>query len=65
MAGKGDRPRPVNFKKYEKNYKELFGIREVSWDTECPKCGRTIKYRSESARDFSIDKPCKECLGLV
>lgn len=25
MAGKGDKPRPVNFKKYQENYEFIFG----------------------------------------
>lgn len=25
MAGKGDTPRPVNFKKYQENYEFIFG----------------------------------------
>lgn len=25
MAGKGDTPRPVNFKKYQENYEAIFG----------------------------------------
>lgn len=28
MAGKGDKPRPVNFKKYQENYEFIYGDKE-------------------------------------
>lgn len=31
MAGKGDTPRPVNFKKYQENYSYIFGDKEENF----------------------------------
>jgi hypothetical protein len=31
MAGKGDTPRPVDFKKYQENYDFIFGSKEESF----------------------------------
>ncbi len=63
--GKGDTPRPVNFKQYEENYQKLFGDTEVLWERTCPKCKNVVQYRSESARDKSLDKLCSKCRTLT
>jgi hypothetical protein len=31
MAGKGDTPRPVDFKKYQENYEYVFGNKEETF----------------------------------
>ena len=32
MSGKGDKPRPVDRKKYKKNFEAIFGPRQYWWE---------------------------------
>ena len=34
MSGKGDRPRPVNLKKYKSNFEAIFGPRQHWWEKQ-------------------------------
>jgi len=41
MAGKGDRPRPVNKKRYDENYEKIFGKKDEK--TKTSKRGKGTK----------------------
>ena len=41
MAGKGDRPRPVNLKKYQENWEEIFSDKKDEKNTKKPKKNRS------------------------
>jgi hypothetical protein len=46
VAGKGDKPRPCNFKKYQSNYEDIFGTKEQTtfeWLVT-----NAVKYRNET-----------------
>ena len=34
MSGKGDKPRPVNRKKYKKNFEAIFGPKQHWWEKQ-------------------------------
>ena len=34
MSGKGDKPRPVDAKKYKKNFEDIFGPRQHWWEKQ-------------------------------
>lgn len=60
-AGKGDKPRPTNYKVYKENYSE------IKWGLYCINCGtkideKVLKSRPElyiKHEDGSVE--CKEC----
>ena len=49
MSGKGDSPRPVNLKKYKKNFEDIFGRRRYWWERQ--KKALTNKKNPVSLKD--------------
>ncbi len=61
--GKGDRPRPVDKKKYDENYKRIFG-KCVSGALNCPKCGGVHPIRVSPGLEMADGrKQITNCLG--
>ncbi|MAF43656.1 MAG: hypothetical protein CMI54_05750 [Parcubacteria group bacterium] len=48
-AGKGDKPRPVNRRKYGENFENIFGYKRPWWETK--KKGLTNKKNPLSFKD--------------
>lgn len=48
MAGKGDKYRPVNKKKYDENYERIFGNRNISKEEKVDRLKDGIKERAKT-----------------
>ena len=63
-GGKGDDPRPVNRKEYEKNYVAALGDRPLKIaENRCPKCDGVGCYRVFPCNDLHWSH-CEVCGGF-